>query len=61
MILALEDAKDSVGLYVLRDGRSINQSQRVEDSSASQMEVVAKSVFRKDQEIALECSLDKGV
>jgi hypothetical protein len=78
IILTVKDAKDSVGMYLLKvnvslclsfffnsfssqDGRAINQSQRVEDSEAAQMEVVAKSVFRKEEEIALECALEKGV
>ncbi len=48
-------------LMVSQDARPINQSQRVEDSEAAHVEVVAKSVFRKEEEIALECALEKGV
>ncbi len=58
IILAVPDAKDSVGLYVLRDNRMVNQSLRAHDGDA--VEMVAKSVFRKEEEIALEISLDKG-
>ncbi len=61
VILTVEDAKDSVGLYILKDSRTINQNHRVLESEVSQIEIVAKSVFRKDQEIALEAALGKGV
>lgn len=58
IILAVPDAKDSVGIYLLKDNRTINQSLRVKDGDA--VEVVAKSVFRKEEEISLECTLEKG-
>ncbi len=58
IILAVPDAKDSVGLYVLRDNRMVNQSLRAHEGDA--VEMVAKSVFRKEEEIALDVSLDKG-
>ena len=58
IILSVADVNDSVGLYLLRDKRSINQSLRVFDTES--VEVFAKSVFRKDEEISLEWSLEKG-
>ena len=58
VILSVPDVNDSVGLYLIKDKRAINQSLRVLQADA--VEVIAKSVFRKDEEIALEASLEKG-
>jgi hypothetical protein len=58
IILAVADAKDSVGFYVLKDNRMVNHSLKVHDGDA--VEMVAKSVFRKEEEIALEMTLEKG-